>query len=110
VTGPPADSAHALDPEYQHTVRADALFGDFTYEGLLNFYQSENVVVNRDANRTDRLLVIGTIENGQTMVDEILTMVSIALAKNPISDCLAGDANDDGQIISMRSSGRSTMR
>lgn len=243
MTGPPADSEHALDPQYQHTVRAGALFGDFTYEGLLNFYQSENVVVNRDANRTDRLLVVGTIdpqsggatlqplfvlpntgelktrvpgayaivlrnaagtelarypftpalgatigldnensagsiawsaapptpakpwlalsktsgktndsvrltcnpagmsagdgadvsftgagqtemvhveltipctgdrnENGQTTVDEVLTMVNIALGNEPISDCLAGDANDDGQITSMRSSGPKTTR
>jgi hypothetical protein len=31
-------------------------------------------------------------------VDEILTMVSIALGNTPVSDCDPGDANDDGQI------------
>ena len=36
--------------------------------------------------------------NGTVTVDEILTMVNIALGNLQISDCLAGDANDDGQI------------
>jgi hypothetical protein len=31
-------------------------------------------------------------------VDEILTMVNIALDNVPPGDCLAGDANQDGQI------------
>jgi D-alanyl-D-alanine carboxypeptidase len=35
---------------------------------------------------------------GTVTVDEILTMVNIALGNSPISDCLPGDANHDGQI------------
>jgi hypothetical protein len=35
---------------------------------------------------------------GQVTVDEILTMVNIALGNTPISACEAGDANHDGQI------------
>ncbi|MFI5399240.1 MAG: choice-of-anchor Q domain-containing protein [Candidatus Binatia bacterium] len=35
---------------------------------------------------------------GSVTVDEILTMVNIALGNSPISDCLPGDANNDGQI------------
>jgi len=36
--------------------------------------------------------------DGQVTVDEILTMVNIALGNANISTCLAGDANHDGQI------------
>ncbi len=36
--------------------------------------------------------------SGQVTVDEILTMVNIALGNTPAMDCLAGDANFDGQI------------
>jgi len=36
--------------------------------------------------------------NGQVTVDEILTLVNIALGKAQLSDCGAGDANNDGQI------------
>jgi hypothetical protein len=31
-------------------------------------------------------------------VDEILTMVNIALGNVPVADCLAGDRNQDGTI------------
>jgi hypothetical protein len=31
-------------------------------------------------------------------VDEILTMVNIALGTTPVEDCRAGDRNDDGTI------------
>ncbi|MFI5396006.1 MAG: carboxypeptidase regulatory-like domain-containing protein [Candidatus Binatia bacterium] len=36
--------------------------------------------------------------NDQVTVDELLTMVNIALGNAGISTCRAGDANDDGQI------------
>jgi virginiamycin B lyase len=36
--------------------------------------------------------------NGQVTVDEILTMVNIALGNEVVTKCLAGDANHDGQI------------
>jgi hypothetical protein len=36
--------------------------------------------------------------NGQVTVDEILTMVNIALGNADVSACGAGDANEDGQI------------
>jgi Carboxypeptidase regulatory-like domain len=36
--------------------------------------------------------------NGQVTVDEILTMVNIALGNTPVTTCEAGDANHDGQI------------
>ena len=36
--------------------------------------------------------------NGTVTVDEILTMVNIALGNARVDDCLAGDVNDDGQI------------
>jgi hypothetical protein len=36
--------------------------------------------------------------DGQVTVDEILTMVNIALGNTPIASCEAGDANHDGQI------------
>jgi hypothetical protein len=36
--------------------------------------------------------------NGQVAVDQILTMVNIALGNMPIASCEAGDANHDGQI------------
>ncbi|MGD0947978.1 MAG: DUF4185 domain-containing protein [Candidatus Binatia bacterium] len=36
--------------------------------------------------------------NGQVTVDEILTMVNIALGNTPVTACEAGDANHDGQI------------
>lgn len=36
--------------------------------------------------------------DGQVTVDDILTMVNIALGNANISTCLAGDANHDGQI------------
>ena len=35
---------------------------DITYTGLLDFLQSETVTVGRNVNRTDRLLVVGTID------------------------------------------------
>jgi predicted outer membrane repeat protein len=37
-------------------------------------------------------------EHGSVTVDEILTMVNIALGNTPVGDCLAGDANGDGEI------------
>jgi hypothetical protein len=36
--------------------------------------------------------------NGTVTVDEILTMVNIALGNRPVSSCFAGDLNGDGQI------------
>jgi len=36
--------------------------------------------------------------NGQVTVDEILTLVNIALGSTPLTTCQAGDANHDGQI------------
>jgi hypothetical protein len=36
--------------------------------------------------------------HGTVTVDEILTMVNIALGNTPVGHCLPGDANDDGQI------------
>jgi hypothetical protein len=36
--------------------------------------------------------------NSQVTVDEILTMVNIALGNTPVTTCEAGDANHDGQI------------
>jgi len=36
--------------------------------------------------------------NGQVTVDEILTMVNIALGNTPVTTCEAGDANHDGEI------------
>jgi hypothetical protein len=36
--------------------------------------------------------------DGQVTVDEILTMVNIALGNTPVTACEAGDANHDGQI------------
>ena len=37
-------------------------------------------------------------DNGTVTVDEILTMVNIALGNAHVDDCLAGDVNGDGQI------------
>ena len=36
--------------------------------------------------------------NGTVTVDEILTMVNIALGNTPVTACEAGDANHDGEI------------
>ncbi len=36
--------------------------------------------------------------DGQVTVDEILTMVNIALGTSMVTDCLAGDTNGDGEI------------
>ena len=36
--------------------------------------------------------------SGEVTVDEIITMVNIALGNSPVSACLAGDANGDGEI------------
>jgi hypothetical protein len=36
--------------------------------------------------------------DGQVTIDDILTMVDIALGNADVSTCEAGDANDDGQI------------
>jgi hypothetical protein len=36
--------------------------------------------------------------NGQVTVDEILTMVNIALGNASLLDCGAADANHDGQV------------
>jgi hypothetical protein len=36
--------------------------------------------------------------NGQVSVDEILTIVDIALGSAPLSECEPGDADHDGQI------------
>jgi hypothetical protein len=36
--------------------------------------------------------------NGQVTVDEILTMVNIALGNTPVTSCRAGDANHDNEI------------
>lgn len=36
--------------------------------------------------------------NGQVSVDEILTMVNIAIGNTPVTGCEAADANGDGQI------------
>lgn len=36
--------------------------------------------------------------NNQVTVDEILTMVNIALGNTPVAACEAGDTNHDGQI------------
>jgi len=37
-------------------------------------------------------------DDGTVTVDEILTMVNIALGNAPVTACEAGDANQDGQI------------
>jgi hypothetical protein len=37
-------------------------------------------------------------DDGTVTVDEILTMVNIALGNTPVTSCRAGDANMDGQI------------
>jgi hypothetical protein len=37
-------------------------------------------------------------DDGTVTVDEILTMVNIALGNTPVTACEAGDANGDGQI------------
>ena len=37
-------------------------------------------------------------KNGTVTVDEILTMVNIALGNAPLLDCEAADANHDGQV------------
>jgi hypothetical protein len=43
---------------------------------------------------------VGDCSNdGTVMVDEIITMVNIALGEADISSCTAGDANGDGQIM-----------
>jgi hypothetical protein len=45
------------------------------------------------------LACIGDCDGGRTVtVDEILTMVNIALGHTPVPVCKAGDANGDGQI------------
>ena len=36
--------------------------------------------------------------DGDVMVDDLLTMVNVALGKLPSSDCVFGDANHDGKI------------
>lgn len=36
--------------------------------------------------------------SGEVTIDEILTLVNIALGNRPVSDCLPGDANGDHQI------------
>lgn len=36
--------------------------------------------------------------SGTVTVDELITMVNIALGNSPVSACAAGDANGDGQI------------
>jgi hypothetical protein len=36
--------------------------------------------------------------DGQVTVDELLTLVNIALGNEAIGDCLVGDANGDGKI------------
>jgi len=42
---------------------------------------------------------VGDCDNsGQVTVDEILTLVNIALGNADVSTCLAGDANHDNQI------------
>jgi hypothetical protein len=42
---------------------------------------------------------VGDCDNDETVtVDEILTMVNIALGSRPVDDCLPGDANGDDQI------------
>jgi hypothetical protein len=42
---------------------------------------------------------VGDCNNsGDVTIDEILTLVNIALGNRPVSDCLAGDANGDHQI------------
>jgi hypothetical protein len=35
---------------------------------------------------------------GEVTIDEILTLVNIALGNTPVSDCLVGDTNGDHQI------------
>ena len=37
-------------------------------------------------------------DDGTVTVDDILTMVNIALGSTPVGDCLAGDANYDGHV------------
>jgi hypothetical protein len=44
-------------------------------------------------------LCVGDCNNdGHVTVDDILTMVNIALGNLPVTDCLPGDVNSDGQI------------
>jgi hypothetical protein len=50
-------------------------------------------------NTTPMTVCIGDCdESGDVTVDEILTMVNIALGNAPVADCLSGDANNDTQI------------
>jgi Ca2+-binding EF-hand superfamily protein len=45
------------------------------------------------------LVCVGDCDGSYTVtVDEILTLVNIALGNGDISTCLAGDANHDGKI------------
>jgi len=41
---------------------------------------------------------VGACGGGQVTIDEILTMVNIALGNADVGACTAGDANADGQI------------
>jgi hypothetical protein len=47
---------------------------------------------------TPRLCVGDCGGDDMVTVDEILTMVNIALGNTPVADCLAGDRSGDGTI------------
>jgi hypothetical protein len=40
----------------------------------------------------------GDCSGGEVTVDEILTMVNVALGNAPLLDCEAADANHDGEV------------
>ena len=68
-------------------------FGDVTSFALAAPAPENN------AGQTARLGCVADCNgDGQVSVDEILTMVDIALGNVPLSECEPGDANHDGQI------------
>ena len=71
---------------------------------LLNVQRGMNgtIATSHQAGATVVLIVpacVGDCDgSGDVTVDEILTMVNIALGNTPVTTCEAGDANHDGQI------------
>jgi len=110
----------ATSGSFQDKVFVLAGIGDGTFAAPQQFALAAGAlpegIAAGDFNRDKRIdLAVGNVQNntvtilvnpcsgdcglnGAVTVDEILTLVGMALGNQPIANCLAGDSNGDGQI------------
>jgi hypothetical protein len=106
VAGAYSDNVFKITPGGTITPIIDST-GDGTnrlnYPSAVAFDSADNVyVAGADSNNVFKIAVAPCAgdcdRNGVVTVDDILTMVNIALGNAETTECRSGDANEDGQI------------